>query len=83
MHFSISVYVVSHCQWTIQFSVNFIEQVPSYVMMGIERAPATTVQRLSVSPLGEACSRVDLTAIHEMLEKVGYKDDEGVANEVR
>nr|CAD1817680.1 unnamed protein product [Ananas comosus var. bracteatus] len=56
--------------------------VPSYVMMGIERAPATTVQRLSVSPLGEACSRVDLTAIHEMLEKVGYKDDEGVANEL-
>ncbi|OAY78170.1 putative serine/threonine-protein kinase [Ananas comosus] len=56
--------------------------VPSYVMMGIERAPATTVQRLSVSPLGEACSRVDLTAIHEMLEKVGYKDDEGVANEM-
>lgn len=52
-------------------------------MMGIERAPATTVQRLSVSPLGEACSRADLTAIHEILEKVGYKDDEGVANEVK
>ena len=36
----------------------------------------------SLSPLGEACSRKDLTAIHEVLEKIGYKDDEGVANEV-
>ncbi|KVI11913.1 Protein kinase, catalytic domain-containing protein [Cynara cardunculus var. scolymus] len=34
-----------------------------------------------LSPFGEACSRMDLTAIHEMLEKVGYKDDEGVPNE--
>jgi len=36
----------------------------------------------SLSPLGEACSRKDLTAIHEVLENIGYKDDEGVANEV-
>ena len=36
----------------------------------------------SLSPLGEACSRKDLTAIHEVLESLGYKDDEGVANEV-
>lgn len=36
----------------------------------------------SLSPLGEACSRKDLTAIHEVLEKLGYKDDEGIANEV-
>ena len=35
-----------------------------------------------MSPLGEACSRGDLTAIHEILDKIGYKDDEGVANEV-
>lgn len=35
-----------------------------------------------LSPLGEACSRRDLTAIHEILEKISYKDDEGVANEV-
>lgn len=35
-----------------------------------------------LSPLGEACSRKDLTAIHEILENVGYKDDEGVTNEV-
>lgn len=25
---------------------------------------------------------MDLTAIHEMLEKAGYKDDEGIANDV-
>jgi len=37
----------------------------------------------SLSPLGEACSRKDLTAIQEVLESIGYKDDEGVANEVR
>lgn len=37
----------------------------------------------SLSPLGEACSRKDLTAIHEVLDNLGYKDDEGVANEVR
>jgi len=36
----------------------------------------------SLSPLGEACSRKDLTAIHEVMENIGYKDDEGVANEV-
>lgn len=34
------------------------------------------------TPLGEACSRMDLTAIHEILEEMGYKDDEGIANEV-
>ncbi|XLS47527.1 hypothetical protein HN51_021885, partial [Arachis hypogaea] len=36
----------------------------------------------SLSPLDEACSRKDLTAIHEVLEKLGYKDDEGIANEL-
>ncbi|KAI8025227.1 Serine/threonine-protein kinase BSK3 [Camellia lanceoleosa] len=34
------------------------------------------------SPLGEACLRMDLTAIHEILENIGYKDDEGVTNEL-
>lgn len=35
-----------------------------------------------LSPLGEACLRMDLTALHEVLEKIGYKDDEGAATEV-
>ncbi|KAM1053130.1 hypothetical protein FF1_000641 [Malus domestica] len=35
----------------------------------------------SLSPLGEACSRRDLTAIHDILENIGYKDD-GMTNEL-
>lgn len=59
-----------------------IEQVPSYELMGIAQETASTVQPLSLTPFGEACVRMDLTAIHEILEKNGYKDDEGIANEV-
>lgn len=43
--------------------------------MGIQHS-ATIVA--SLTPLGDACSRKDLTAIHEVLESIGYKDDEGV-----
>ncbi|KAK9123794.1 hypothetical protein Sjap_013396 [Stephania japonica] len=57
-------------------------EVPSCVLMGITNGTASSEQTLSLTPLGEACSRMDLTAIHEILEKVGYKDDEGVANEL-
>ena len=53
-------------------------QVPSYVLMGIPHSSSCT----PLSALGEACSRGDLTAIHEILENIGYKDDEGVTNEV-
>lgn len=54
-------------------------QVPSHVLMGIPHSSAA----LALSPIGEACLRMDLTAIHEILEKLGYKDDEGTATEVR
>lgn len=57
-------------------------QVPSYVMLGIpkhEEAPATPQHPLS--PMGDACSRMDLTAIHQILVATHYKDDEGT-NEV-
>ncbi|XP_057983097.1 serine/threonine-protein kinase BSK5-like isoform X2 [Malania oleifera] len=57
-------------------------EVPSYVLMGIPRETATSTQPLALTPFGEACLRMDLTAIHEMLEKIGYKDDEGIANEL-
>jgi hypothetical protein len=50
--------------------------------MDIPRGGAPAIQSLSLSPLAEACSRKDLTAIHEILEKTGYKDDEGTSNEV-
>ncbi|CAA6656768.1 unnamed protein product [Spirodela intermedia] len=59
-------------------------EVASSVLMGIPlRGPSSDdAQSLALTPLGEACSRMDLTAIHEMLEKTGYKDDEGIANEL-
>ncbi|KAK6935782.1 Serine-threonine/tyrosine-protein kinase, catalytic domain [Dillenia turbinata] len=56
-------------------------EVPSSTLMDIVRG-TTSAQALSLSPLGEACSRRDLTAIHEILEKAGYRDDEGVTNEL-
>ncbi|KAL0365987.1 UNVERIFIED_CONTAM: Serine/threonine-protein kinase BSK1 [Sesamum radiatum] len=55
-----------------------IWRVPSYVMLGIpkcEEAPSTPPHPLS--PMGDACSRMDLTAIHQFLVMQHYKDDEG------
>nr|KJB55796.1 hypothetical protein B456_009G094800 [Gossypium raimondii] len=57
-------------------------EVPSHVLMGIPHGMASSKQTMVLTPLGEACSRMDLTAIHEILEKIGYKDDEGIANEL-
>ncbi|GKB57213.1 probable serine/threonine-protein kinase BSK3 [Tanacetum coccineum] len=59
-------------------------EVSSLVLMEITQLPPTedTTQTDSLSPFGEACARMDLTAIHEMLENVGYKDDEGATNEL-
>lgn len=57
-------------------------QVPSHVMLGIqkrEEAPPTTLHPLS--PLGEACSRMDLTAIHQILVMAHYREDQ-TTNEV-
>ncbi|KAJ1694435.1 hypothetical protein LUZ63_011133 [Rhynchospora breviuscula] len=55
---------------------------PSYELMGMPRGGASVLETLTLSPLAEACSRLDLTAIHEILENVGYRDDEGTANEL-
>ncbi|XP_020574618.1 probable serine/threonine-protein kinase BSK3 [Phalaenopsis equestris] len=57
-------------------------EVPSYVLMDMPHGGASSVESLSLSPFGEACLRMDLTAIHEILEKIGYKDDDGTANEL-
>ncbi|KAF5478265.1 hypothetical protein F2P56_004839 [Juglans regia] len=54
-------------------------EVPAHVLMGIPHS----AEPLPLSPLGEACLRMDLTAIHEILEKIGYKDDEGATTEVQ
>ncbi|KAL3845385.1 hypothetical protein ACJIZ3_002788 [Penstemon smallii] len=56
----------------------FLFGVPSYVMLGIpkrEEAPSTPPRPLS--PMADACSRMDLTAIHQFLVMQHYKDDEG------
>ncbi|GKV23120.1 hypothetical protein SLEP1_g32893 [Rubroshorea leprosula] len=50
-------------------------EVPSPILMGLQNAS----EALPLSPFGEACLRMDLTAIHEILEKTGYEDDEGAA----
>uniref|UniRef100_M1CZ85 non-specific serine/threonine protein kinase n=1 Tax=Solanum tuberosum TaxID=4113 RepID=M1CZ85_SOLTU len=57
------------------------KDVPSNVLMSIAHETTSPTQ-LSLTPLGEACSTCDLTAIHEILEKAGYKEDEGIANEL-
>ncbi|KAM2558065.1 hypothetical protein TB2_015112 [Malus domestica] len=46
------------------------------VLMGIPHGTFWS----SLSQLGAACSRRDLTTIHEILENIGYKDD-GMTNE--
>jgi BR-signaling kinase len=58
------------------------EQVPSHVLMGLKQETESSTKPSSLTPFGESCLRLDLTAIHAILEKTGYKDDEGIANEV-
>lgn len=77
LDFTLQAYQGNCCNFT-KFGFSFLLQVPSHVLMGIPHSDSLA----PLSPLGEACSRKDLTAIHEILENVGYKDDEGVTNEV-
>jgi hypothetical protein len=55
-------------------------------MLGIpkheEEAPPPPQPQHPLSPMGEACSRMDLTAIHQILVNTHYRDDEG-SNEVK
>lgn len=48
--------------------------------MGLTKSPVVLPTLLS--PLGKACTRMDLTAVHDILLKTGYKDEEGAENEV-
>ncbi|KAL8144017.1 hypothetical protein V2J09_017049 [Rumex salicifolius] len=57
-------------------------EVPSHVLMGIPQGIESPKEKQLLTPLGDACSRLDLTAIHEILEDIGYKDDDGIANEL-
>ncbi|KAK1438628.1 hypothetical protein QVD17_04437 [Tagetes erecta] len=53
-------------------------EVPSQVLMSIPQGGPST----PTTPLSDACLRMDLTAIHDILEKLAYKDDEGTATEL-
>lgn len=53
-------------------------EVASHILMGIPHRASLS----PLSPFGEACLRKDLTAIHEILDNLGYKDDEGLTNEL-
>ncbi|URE24012.1 serine threonine-protein kinase [Musa troglodytarum] len=55
----------------------FDAQVPSYVMLGIQKHEEAPATHHPLSPMGEACSRIDLTAIHQILVTTHYRDDEG------
>ncbi|GAB2210452.1 hypothetical protein Droror1_Dr00015718 [Drosera rotundifolia] len=57
--------------------LQYKSDVLSYVMMGIPKPGDTppTPQR-QLSPMGDACLRTDLTAIHQLLFKAHYKDDQ-------
>ncbi|WVZ55334.1 hypothetical protein U9M48_006006 [Paspalum notatum var. saurae] len=56
-------------------------ETPSYELLGIpkheEEAPPAPQPLHPLSPMGEACSRMDLTAIHQILVSTHYRDDEG------
>ncbi|GAU17290.1 hypothetical protein TSUD_110070, partial [Trifolium subterraneum] len=56
--------------------------VSSLVLLGILDESEPSKETVSLTPFGEACSRKDLITIHKILEKVGYKDEEDVANEL-
>ncbi|KAE8808401.1 putative serine/threonine-protein kinase [Hordeum vulgare] len=59
--------------------------VPSYEMLGIPKLeeevppppPAPQPPQHPLSPMAEACSRMDLTAIQQILVSTHYRDDEG------
>ncbi|KAK1306709.1 putative serine/threonine-protein kinase [Acorus calamus] len=56
------------------------KEVASHVLMGLPKT--TVVLPTMLSPLGKACARMDLTAVHDILLKTGYKDEEGAENEL-
>ncbi|XP_040992369.1 serine/threonine-protein kinase BSK2-like [Juglans microcarpa x Juglans regia] len=56
------------------------KEVASHVLMGLTKTPMVLPTMLS--PLGKACARMDITAVHDILLKIGYKDEEGAENEL-
>ncbi|CAH9147885.1 unnamed protein product [Cuscuta epithymum] len=58
------------------------KEVASHVLMGLTKTTAPAIVPIMLSPLGKACARMDLTAVHDIMLKTGYKDDEGAENEL-
>ncbi|EXB99780.1 putative serine/threonine-protein kinase [Morus notabilis] len=56
------------------------KEVASHVLMGLPKNKVA--QPTMLSPLGKACARMDLTSVHDILLKTGYKDEEGAENEL-
>ncbi|KAG2310338.1 hypothetical protein Bca52824_021895 [Brassica carinata] len=47
-----------------------------------EKSTKLATEILKLTPFGDACLRVDLSTIHELLEKLGYGEEDAVANEM-
>ncbi|KAK2969532.1 hypothetical protein RJ640_029825 [Escallonia rubra] len=56
------------------------KEVASCVLMALLKN--SVVVPRSLSPLGKACAQMDLTAVHDILLKTGYKDEEGAEMEL-
>ncbi|KAJ0236825.1 Protein kinase domain-containing protein [Hirschfeldia incana] len=56
------------------------KEVASHVLMGLPKN--TVILPTLLSPLGKACSLMDLDAVHQILLKTGYRDEEGAENEL-
>ncbi|GKV06227.1 hypothetical protein SLEP1_g18131 [Rubroshorea leprosula] len=50
------------------------KEVASDVLMGLFKTPVVLPTKLS--PFGEVCARMDLTAVHDILLVTGYKEEE-------
>ncbi|KAJ8747662.1 hypothetical protein K2173_024575 [Erythroxylum novogranatense] len=56
------------------------KEVASHALVGLLKTQAALPTMLS--SLGKACARMDLSAVHDILLKTGYKDEEGAENEL-
>jgi hypothetical protein len=68
-----AIAVIEKCCWR-WVGWWILQQVPSHTMIGTSQGDS--IPDLTSSPLGKAFSQNDLIAVHEILVKRGYKDDE-------
>ncbi|MBA0619639.1 hypothetical protein Godav_028791 [Gossypium davidsonii] len=72
--------MVDGCVAAMPFLKKIPTAVASHILMGLSKTPV--VLPTMISPLGKACARMDLTAVHDILLKTGYKEEEGAENEL-